>query len=132
MNRYERLLIELGEKNYNSVGSSWPVEVRIIMLALFNAVVFIIVKLLSNSLGPQVGSAIQSAVNSFLNRTPASTSTGAPSPPPAGLMGSAGGGFDFGSMIAGIGSLFTRNMGQSQTPSPGDQPPQRRGPRYAE
>jgi hypothetical protein len=57
MNRYERLLVELGESKYLAVGgsagyqSTWPVELRILFISLVNAVVFIVLKLLSNYLG---------------------------------------------------------------------------------
>lgn len=43
MNDYDQLLIELGEKHY-SVGSKFPVEVRLCGLILFNAVLFYVQK----------------------------------------------------------------------------------------
>ncbi len=46
MNRYERLLIELGEKNYSSMGSRFPVEVRLIFLIIFNAGLFYVQKMI--------------------------------------------------------------------------------------
>ena len=49
MDRYDRLLIELGEKNYSTYGSSWPVEIRILLLALFNAALLIGVNMLTAS-----------------------------------------------------------------------------------
>jgi hypothetical protein len=58
MNKYQRLLIELGEKYYAPGGSSWPVEVRIIMLAMFNALVFIVIKWLANYMGEQLAETI--------------------------------------------------------------------------
>ena len=44
MNKYDRLLIELGEKNYSTAGSRFPVEVRLLGLILFNAGLFYIQK----------------------------------------------------------------------------------------
>lgn len=46
MNRYERLLIELGEKNYSTVGSRFPVEVRLIFFIIFNAGLFYVQKMI--------------------------------------------------------------------------------------
>ena len=46
MNRYERLLIELGEKNYSTMGSRFPVEVRLIFLIIFNAGLFYVQKMI--------------------------------------------------------------------------------------
>lgn len=44
MHRYERLLIELGEKDYASFGANWPVELRLAGLVGVNAVIFVIAK----------------------------------------------------------------------------------------
>ncbi len=44
MNKYDRLLLELGEKNYSSLESRFPVEVRLLFLILFNAGMFYIQK----------------------------------------------------------------------------------------
>jgi hypothetical protein len=46
MGRYERLLIELGEKNYSTAGSRFPVEVRLIFFVLFNAGMFYVQKMI--------------------------------------------------------------------------------------
>ena len=46
MNSYERLLIELGEKNYSTAESRFPVEVRLIFLVLFNAGIFYVQKMI--------------------------------------------------------------------------------------
>lgn len=49
--RYERLLIELGEKDYASFGENWPVEFRLIGLMLVSAVIFVIAKSLFKATG---------------------------------------------------------------------------------
>jgi len=46
MNSYERLLVELGEKNFSVEGSRFPVEVRLLFMMLFNAGLFYIQKML--------------------------------------------------------------------------------------
>ena len=46
MDKYERLLIELGAKRSESWQSNWPVEIRLIMLTLFQAVLFFLGKIL--------------------------------------------------------------------------------------
>jgi hypothetical protein len=43
INRYNRLLIELGEREYASIGSNWPVEVRLCVFVLVDAIIFYIV-----------------------------------------------------------------------------------------
>lgn len=46
MHRYDRLLIELGEKNYSSFGENWPVEFRLGAMVLVNFVIYCIAKYL--------------------------------------------------------------------------------------
>lgn len=46
MHRYDRLLIELGEKSYSSFGENWPVEFRLGAMVLVNFVIFCIAKYL--------------------------------------------------------------------------------------
>lgn len=118
MNKYEKLLIELGEKSYGSIGSSWPVEARIIFMSLFNALIFLVIRLFASYLGPGMGDILQQIVNSFMTREDpadqikkgqriavggapaAQPEQGVPEPPPAQ------GGFDFGSLLGGLGGLF--------------------------
>jgi hypothetical protein len=49
MDQYDHLLIELGEREYNSWGSSLPVEVRLIGMVLLQAVFFYIGKKMADS-----------------------------------------------------------------------------------
>lgn len=46
MNKYDQLLIELGEKNYSTLGSRFPVELRLIFFILFNAGLFYVQKMI--------------------------------------------------------------------------------------
>ena len=120
MNKYERLLVELGEKSYSSVGSEWPVEARIIMLALFNGIVFLVVRLFASYLGPGIGDVLQNIVNAFLTKgdadqhikkaqgvrvEPDDYADGVPEPP----VNKGGGGFDLGSLINGLGGILGGN-----------------------
>jgi len=54
MNKYERLLIELGEKSYMQRASRVPVEIRLIFIMLINAGLFLLVKIMSRNAGPQI------------------------------------------------------------------------------
>lgn len=52
MNQYEQLLVELGEKQYeNELSSSWPVEIRLAGLVLFNLIAFVCGKSLMEKTG---------------------------------------------------------------------------------
>ena len=51
MNKYEHLLIELGEKNYVPEGSKWPVEIRLLFTILINAAIFIFTKMVMKKIG---------------------------------------------------------------------------------
>lgn len=48
MNKYEKLLIELGEKSYvPSAINKWPVEIRLMVLILFQTTIFIVSKIIA-------------------------------------------------------------------------------------
>lgn len=51
MNKYRMLLIELGESSYGTgIGEGWPIEMRILFMAVFNAVLFVLVNMLCNKI----------------------------------------------------------------------------------
>lgn len=51
MYKYDRLLIELGEKSYNQWGSTIPVEVRLLLMILFQAGLFYMAKIVTSRFG---------------------------------------------------------------------------------
>ena len=70
MTRFNSLLVELGEKYYSQGASNWPIEARILALAGFNAVIFVIVKYLSKWLGGEgMSDLIQGMIDNFMSGT---------------------------------------------------------------
>jgi hypothetical protein len=67
MNRYEKLLIEIGEKRLLTGESSWPPEVRILFIGLLNCGLFILMKYLSSVLGPDLVGYISPIVNGLFS-----------------------------------------------------------------
>lgn len=53
-NRYDAMLIELGEKSYMTFAMNWPVEVRLIGMILFDAAIFYLVGMASEYMGEGV------------------------------------------------------------------------------
>jgi hypothetical protein len=51
MQRYDHLLIELGEKSYIPTGSSWPVELRLIGVIILQACFFLMTKMVLRKTG---------------------------------------------------------------------------------
>lgn len=51
MNKYEHLLIELGEKTYVPEGSKWPVEIRLLLTIVIQTALFIITKMVMKKVG---------------------------------------------------------------------------------
>jgi hypothetical protein len=54
MGKYNRLLIELGERPYNSIGANLPVEIRLIGFILLQAGIFYLGKVISSKFGSTV------------------------------------------------------------------------------
>ena len=129
MHRYQRLLIELGEKDYSSFGSDWPVEVRIMGLMVVNAIIFVIAKAIFKVTGndmsdeffklfDQMGS---QTVEEDIENLPQSVGMDSPAPESknaqggglmgmlSGVLGALGGGGGSGGG-GGLGSLFSGLM----------------------
>jgi hypothetical protein len=50
MNRYDQLLLELGEKSYSPTGSTWPVEVRLLFVIIIQTAIFIGTKMMAKKM----------------------------------------------------------------------------------
>lgn len=82
MNRYDSLLAELGEKWLVSSGSDWPVEARLLMMAVFNAVIFLAVRYLCSWMGVEgLGDTIQGFIDNMLNGPSSQQLPGIPGEP---------------------------------------------------
>ncbi len=85
MNKYNSILIELGEKYYTGGPSGWPVEMRLIFMGLTSAITFIVVKWLANYIGGEQNSAaLQNVLEQFLSGTFSPTTSlpaNVPAPP---------------------------------------------------
>lgn len=51
MNKYETLLVELGEKSYIPTGSQWPVEVRLLFMIVVQTAIFMVTKMVFKKVG---------------------------------------------------------------------------------
>jgi hypothetical protein len=64
MNKYEHLLIELGEKTYVPEGSKWSVEVRLLFTIVINTAIFIITKMVMKKVGSNLFGMMEGLVSS--------------------------------------------------------------------
>jgi hypothetical protein len=53
--KYDRLLIELGERSYLNFGMNLPVEVRLVGMIFIDAGIFFVAKYAVQMLGPEMG-----------------------------------------------------------------------------
>ena len=122
MSKYERLLIELGEKNYKyaplgDTTSEWPVEFNILFMALVNAAIFIVIKMLCEkiNMGDGIANTIIETMSSYLS--------GAQPQPGNVLFGGSHrdvsdipsqnnpmNGLDLPSIISGLGNMFLQGQ----------------------
>ena len=92
--KYNELLMELSDQQYNSGPSSWPVHWRLLGLVMFETTVFIGGKMLMNKLGASMGDMFE-AMGSGAKGT-------APTPPPPSGAFSAFAGTDFHANASGF------------------------------
>jgi hypothetical protein len=71
MNRYEGVLIELGEKYSGEGGGEWPIEARIMMIAVVQAGVFCLAKYIEKWTGATgISKTIHSTLDSMIDNMP--------------------------------------------------------------
>ena len=68
MDKYNVLLEELGEKHNSQHGSSWPVEIRLCLLILFNVVICLVVNYCSSWFGPGAAKVIKQVIPQMLTK----------------------------------------------------------------
>lgn len=138
MTRYERLLLELGEKYYTPGGGEWPIEYRILFISLFNMVIFIAMNWLSKYIGEGMSKAL---IDSIVGGTTDSGSSGFLEGEEENS-GGGGGGLDLNTILTGLGGLLGNNNGgggvlgglgggKKEQPQ-GEKKRKRRGPQYNE
>lgn len=125
MSKYRMLLIELGERNQASgIGEGWPVELRILAMAAFNGVIFILVQMLANRVGMDGESADNTAdqlremINNFLTQNKGSDALKRAEqadadhpPPPSGTENDAPPMGDMGNILANLAGMFSGGGG---------------------
>jgi hypothetical protein len=63
---YEQFLMEIAERQKEGGGDEWPVEVRIFIFMIFQAVIFIIIKAISGFLPVESTKTIRAQINEFM------------------------------------------------------------------
>lgn len=66
LSNYDRLLIQLGERNYSTAESEWSLEVQILFMMGANAVIFVIANMVAGSLGEGVTSIVMQAISALM------------------------------------------------------------------
>lgn len=103
---YKKYLREMGEESFvtgTKIGSDWPVTAKIILLALTNAIIFVLINLVSKFLGDDTKDQIQNFINGYLvgeNKQPPvyDEKTGIQKPPEKDN-------FDIGNILGNLGGL---------------------------
>lgn len=145
MNKYRMLLIELGERSYAAgIGEGWPVELRILMMAAMNAVIFVLVHFLASKIGAEgsgtdkMAEELKEMITSFLTQNKGSdvlkraeeaTADNPPPPVPAqeasAPLGGLGG---IGGMLANLASMFAGGGAAPSAPAAPAAPAQLKKP----
>ena len=80
MYKYDRMLIELGEKSYTRWGMNLPVEIRLLGLILFQAGIFYLGKVLADKFGNSAAEMFKGFTGQPPDATPQQPPTGAAQP----------------------------------------------------
>lgn len=124
MEKYEILLIKLGEKNYKyefDPSNQWPVEFDILFMALINAIAFIVIKMLCDSVGMD-----KSLANTIIDTISNYLSGNQQQPNVLFNDNSEGNNVDLPNLLANLGGMFLNNNNKNNKKQ------QRTGPAYAE
>ena len=139
MSKYDSLLMELGEKNYTGLGSNWPVEIRILLVALVQAILFMAITKLGSLMGQPMAERICDAVVGFFtnrrSNAPQAPPVGSPENGPSGMpradpppAETPNGGFNISSIMNMLGGFMNGNNGGNNN-NGGDRQPRRRAAR---
>lgn len=125
MSQYDKMLIELSEKNVSDIFSQWPVEARLLIINVLILIAFIFIKTVGSWINPTL---VPTLLEALKNMAPVLTgetpSTGNDMPSMMGAMGS--------QLLrnGGLGTVIGNVFGQpQQTPNQARQPYR---PRYEE
>ena len=116
LHKYDKLLIELGEKSRGAWGANLPVEVRLIGLVLFQAGVFYLIKVVAGKFGCSVADLF----SIFMGQPPSSDESSS-SPPQSSENG-------LGSMLGNLMSSFTGGGRDESFSNPPDPSTKMKGP----
>ena len=111
LHKYDKLLIELGEKSRGPWGANLPVEVRLIGLVLFQAGVFYLIKIVAGKFGCSVADLF----SIFMGQPPSANKSDDATPD-----GNSGG---LGSMLGDLMSSFTGGGAEPESSFSQDGPP---------
>ncbi len=112
MDKYNKLLIELGEKKRGTWGSDLPVEVRLVGLVLFQAGIFYLIKTASDKFGVSVADLF----SIFMGQRPGAATAAATAGGPGGVLGTVLSGMNGTNAPAAAGAAPAKKMrGPSQT-----------------
>lgn len=139
MSKYQMLLIELGERSYSaSLGEGWPVELRLLAMAAFNGLIFVLVQMLAKKVGAdgegagKMADSLRTMINEFLTqnkggdvlRRAEEASSDAP-PPPAPAEDAAPPLGGLGNLLATFAPMLA-NLGMPTAAAPAEKPQIRR------
>jgi hypothetical protein len=67
LNKYDSLMMELGEKYYIQGAGNWPIEARLLFTVALNALIFIAIKWIGGKIGDGADTVIQNIVDKLIN-----------------------------------------------------------------